>query len=211
MTEALVDVWGDTEIVDFSEIPIEKLRSILVREGPYYPIVPGSDNPYRDGYVTDAPKKPRASYLMFQCTMRSYFQKRHPDASLTELMTIIGDRWRTLSDAERQSYLQLAKEEAEQYEAERTKMEKAQKPNEVWQPFRRCYQVLDRLSQDSFADIFLEPVDLNEFPDYEEYIDTPMDLRTVRENLEKKKYFAVEQFARDMRRVSKMSNQRVRD
>ena len=194
--------WGDDEILDFTTIPLQKLRNILVREGPHYPVVKESDNPYRDGYVTDPPKKPRASYLMFQCTMRSYFQKRHPDASLTELMSIIGDRWRSLSDAERELFMQLAKEETEQFEAEKAKMEKAQKPNEVWQPFRRCHKVLDRLVLDSFADIFLEPVDLKEFTDYEDIIDIPMDLHTVRTNLENKKYFSVEQFARDMRRVS---------
>ncbi|GKY91232.1 hypothetical protein MPSEU_000095800 [Mayamaea pseudoterrestris] len=199
--ETVSDEWGEEIITDFSTIPIEKLRRILVREGPYYPIIEGSDNPYRDGYLTDAPKKPRASYLMFQCSMRSYFQKLHPEAPLTELMTIIGDAWRALSDSGREAFVQLAKEESDQYEAERVKMEKAQRPNEVWQPYRRCYQVVDRLAQDSFADIFLEPVDLKDFPDYEEFIDTPMDLRTVRENLEKKKYFAVEQFARDMRRI----------
>ena len=139
---------------------------------------------------------------MFQCTMRAYFQKQHPDSSLTELMSIIGDAWRNLSEEGREIFVRLAKEESDQFDQERAKLERAQRPNEVWQPFRRCYQVLDRLAQDSFADIFLEPVDLKEFPDYEEYIDIPMDLRTVRENLEKKKYFAVEPFARDMRRVS---------
>ena len=61
--------------------------------------------------------------------------------------------------------------------------------------------VLDRLSKDSFAEIFLEPVNLNEFTDYTEYVDTPMDLSTVRTKLMTKKYQGPENFARDMRKV----------
>lgn len=78
---------------------------------------------------------------------------------------------------------------------------KAQKPNEVWQPMRRCLMVLDRLSKDSFADIFLEPVNTSDFPDYEEVIDSPMDLATVRQRLQTRKYQVPEQFARDMRKI----------
>jgi hypothetical protein len=81
-------------------------------------------------------------------------------------------------------------------------LEKAQRPNGLWQPIRRCRMVLDRLSKDSFADIFLEPVDLNEFTDYGEYVDSPMDMATVRKKLATKKYQGPENFARDMRKVS---------
>lgn len=192
--------WSDGEI-DYSTITLEKLRAIVARDGPYYPVVEGSDNPYRDGYVTEPPKKPRASYLFFQCTMRSYYQRLYPNAVQSELMTILGAAWGKMSEEERAPYLQLANEESKQYEKERVMLEKAQRPNEVWQPLRRCYQVLDRLSKDSFAEIFLEPVDTEEFPDYLELIDNPMDLGTVRTKLATKKYQAAEQFARDMRRV----------
>ena len=196
------DDWTDEDI-DFAEIPMDKLREIVSRDGPYYPVVEGSNNPYRDGYVTEPPKKPRASYLFFQCTFRSYYQKRNPNATTqAEIMTILGDAWRSMSDEERAPFLQLAKEEAEQYEKERALMEKAQKPTEVWQPLRRCREVLERLAKDSFADIFLEPVDIEDFPDYDEIIDSPMDISTVRNKLENRKYQAPEQFARDMRRVS---------
>ena len=84
-------------------------------------------------------------------------------------------------------------------------LEKAQKPNGVWQPLRRCRQVLERLAKDSFASIFLEPVNLEDFPDYEEVIDVMMDLGTVRQRLETRKYQAPEQFARDLRRVRTLS------
>lgn len=194
------DDWSDMQDLDYTKLSLDRLRAIANRE-PFYPIVEGSDNPYRDGYIKEPPKKPRASYLFFQSCMRSYYQKRNSRLSQAEIMTLMGDTWRNLSDLEKEPFQQLAKEESEQYDKERVLMEKAQRPTEVWQPLRRCLMVLDRLVTDSFSEIFLEPVDLEEFPDYQELIDSPMDLATVREKLKTKKYIAPEQFARDVRKV----------
>ena len=191
--------WPDK--VDFHNIDIEFLRKLLKQEPPYYPVLKGSDNPYRDGYITEPPKKPRASYLFFQCTIRSYFAKLHPKAVQSELMSMLGEAWRTMNDKDKQPFQILAEEESKQYEREKALLEKAQKPNGVWQPLRRCREVLERMASDSFAAIFLEPVGLDEFPDYEEHIDNPMDLGTIRKRLVDRKYLAPEQFARDMRRV----------
>lgn len=197
-----IDFGDEGEDIDYSTLSIDKLRKIAYKDGPYYPVVEGCDNPYRDGYITEPPKKPRASYLFFQATIRSYYSKRNPNLSVSELMALLGDKWRGMSEQEQAPFIQLAREEAEQYEKERALMEKAQKPNEMWQPHRRCLMVLDRLSKDSFAEIFLEPVDLDEFPDYEEHIDFPMDLGTIRQKLADRKYQAPENFARDVRKVS---------
>lgn len=117
-------------------------------------------------------------------------------------MTLLGDKWRGMNEEQQAPFIQLAREEAEMYEKERALMEKAQLPKEMWQPLRRCLMVLDRLCNDSFAEIFLEPVDLDEFPDYEELIDSPMDLGTIRQKLSDRKYQAPENFARDVRKVS---------
>ena len=198
-----VDGWGDGEI-DFSSLTLERLRELVDKDGSYYPRIEGSTNPYRDGYVTEPPKKPRASYLFFQCTMRWYFAKLNPNASQGELMTILGDKWKAMTEAEQLPFIELAREEAKQYENEKMLLEKAQKPNEVWQPIRRCLMVLDRVSNDSFANIFLEPVDLKDFPDYLDVVDQPMDLGTVRTKLKNKKYQSPEQFARDVRKVGKI-------
>ena len=117
-------------------------------------------------------------------------------------MTLLGDTWRSMSQEEQAPYIQLAKEEADQFEKERVMMEKAQRPNELWQPIRRCLMVLERLTNDSYSTIFMEPVSLEDFPDYTEVIDQPMDLGTIRKKLLTKKYQAPEIFARDMRKVS---------
>ena len=94
-------------------------------------------------------------------------------------MTMMGSKWQSMTDEEKEPFLQMARDESKQYDKERALMEKAQKPNSVWQPLRRCRMVLERLAKDSFADIFLEPVDPEDFPDYEEVIDAPMDIGTV--------------------------------
>jgi Bromodomain/HMG (high mobility group) box len=187
--------------MDYKTASIDHLRRILNKEGTYYPIMEGCDNPYRDGYVTEPPKKPRASYLFFQATVRSYMGKQHPKAPQAELMVMLGEIWRAMDDNEKLPWLSLADEELKQYAKEKVLLEKAQKPNGVWQPIRRCLQVLDRLCKDSFADIFLEPVNTDDFPDYDELIDVKMDLGTVRQRIASRKYQGPEQFARDMRRV----------
>lgn len=196
-----VEDWNENEDIDFSQLTLEKLCNIVEKDGSYYPKIEGCDNPYRDGYITEPPKKPRASYIFFQCTMRSYFAKRNPKATQGELMTILGEQWNAMTEAEQAPFIELAKEESKEYEKERALMEKAQRPNEMWQPTRRCLMVLERLAKDGFANIFLEPVGLDEFPDYEELIDQPMDLGTIRIKLKNRKYQAPEQFARDMRKV----------
>lgn len=56
-------------------------------------------------------------------------------------MTIIGNHWHSMTEEERQPFVELAKEEAKQYEREKALMERAQRPNEMWQPIRRCLMV----------------------------------------------------------------------
>ncbi len=179
----------------------EEIMRILNKDGPYYKVVEGSDNAYRDGYVTEPPKKPRASYLFFQGVYRSMYQRRNKGASVGEIMTMLGDKWRSMTDEQQAPFIELAKEEVVEYEKQRRLLEKAQRPNGLWQPIRRCRMVLDRLVKDGFAEVFLEPVSLIDFPDYTEYVDHPMDLGTIRKKLDSKKYQGPENFARDMRKV----------
>jgi hypothetical protein len=192
----------DEEIGEPGTLTKEQIMRILNKEGPYYPTVEGSNNPYRDGYITEPPKKPRASYLFFQGVYRSVFQKKNKGASVGEVMKQLGESWGSLSEEEQAPFIELAKEEVTEYEKQRVLLEKAERPTELWQPLRRCLMVVDRLSSDSFAEIFLEPVDLEDFPDYMEYVETAMDLGTIRTKLNNRKYMGPEQFARDMRKVS---------
>ena len=186
-------------------LTIDQLRKFANRDGPYYPVIEGSDNPYRDGYVTEPPKKPRPSYLFFQSTYRGIYQKKNSGKSVKEIMKIVGDDWQALGEEGQAPFVQLGQEELAQYEKEKIKLEKAQKASEVWQWQRRCEKVIERLSDDSFSDIFQEPVDTDDFPDYLDVVDSPMDLETVRKKLKtrdwKTKYQSPENFARDMRKI----------
>ena len=181
---------------------IETLRRIMNSQDPYYPTYPGSDNAYRDGYITEPPRKPRPSYLIFQGIYRGYYDKQNPGLSLSKKMQILGDDWKSLSEEAQAPFIQIANEELAQFEREKVLLEKAQRPKQVWQPIRRCQAVLDRLKADPMALIFLEPVDTNMFTDYLDIVDEPMDLNTLGENLKKiKNYEGPETFARDARRV----------
>lgn len=156
-------------------------------------------------FYQQPPKKPRPSYLFYQGIYRSWFAKRNPGASVAEIMQMLGDSWRELTEDQQAPYFQLAKEESEQYEKEKLLLERAQRPTEVWQPIRRCQAVLDRLCNDPMASIFLEPVDTSIYTDYLDIIDSPMDLGTVRENLKaQKNYMGPESFARDVRKVRRL-------
>jgi hypothetical protein len=190
------------ELEDPGVVSMDKLRGIIAKDGPYYAVFEGSDNAYRDGHITTPPRKARPSYLFFQACYRATYLKRFPGSVQSEIMSRMGDKWRTMTEEEQAPFIQLAKEESEQFEKEREMMEKAQKPNEMWQPIRRCRMLLDHLVADGFSNIFLEPVNMAEFPDYDEYVDQPMDLGTVRTKLENRKYQAPENFARDIRKVS---------
>lgn len=184
---------------------IEDLRRIVTQDDPYYPSYPGSHNAYADGYFTEPPRKPRPSYLFYQGIYRSYFGKQNPNATLPQIMTMLGDSWRALGEEGQAPYVQCANEETASFEREKALLERAQRPTEMWQPIRRCRAVLDRLCDDPFVSIFLEAVDTDVYTDYLDIVDVPMDLSTVREKLKSvKNYMGPEVFARDVRKVRQL-------
>ncbi|XP_011333353.2 PH-interacting protein isoform X2 [Ooceraea biroi] len=68
-----------------------------------------------------------------------------------------------------------------------------------WRP--ACLQLLDTLWQCEDSIPFREPVDRFEHPEYHQIIDTPMDLRTVKEDLLGGNYEMPSEFAKDMRLI----------
>ena len=95
-------------------------------------------------------------------------------------------------------FLAVKSDISRKIEKERQMMERAQKPNELWQSTRRFAQVLKRLWADVFSAVFQEAVDTNVFLDYCDIIDTLIDLGTVKSKLLSKKYQAPEVFAQDV-------------
>ncbi len=78
------------------------------------------------------------------------------------------------------------------------------KEDPTWRPFTRCMRVLEKLEENTWCDIFREPVELEHFPDYTSIVDQPMDLGTIREKLEPPCSYrrnSPDDFARDVRQV----------
>lgn len=66
---------------------------------------------------------------------------------------------------------------------------------------RECRDLLELLWQCDDTTPFREPVDVIEHPDYHQIIDTPMDLRTIKEDLLGGNYSNPEDFAKDVRLI----------
>lgn len=54
-----------------------------------------------------------------------------------------------------------------------------------WLPFVRCRYVFNKILEDENSDAFIDPVDLEEYPEYTDTVEMPMDLFTIRKELEK--------------------------
>lgn len=67
--------------------------------------------------------------------------------------------------------------------------------------FVMCQKLMNELVNHEDSWPFLEPVDLAENPDYLQFVQKPIDLGTIKKNLDDKAYEAVEDFAADVRRV----------
>lgn len=57
---------------------------------------------------------------------------------------------------------------------------------------------LDQLEERDTNRIFTQPVDLEEVPDYLDYIEHPMDFSTMRKKLEEHQYLTLDDFERDL-------------
>ncbi|XP_064412563.1 PH-interacting protein [Latimeria chalumnae] len=66
---------------------------------------------------------------------------------------------------------------------------------------RQCQELLDLIFQCEDSEPFRQPVDLLEYPDYRDIIDTPMDFGTVKETLEAGNYESPMELCKDVRLV----------
>ncbi|RUS23026.1 hypothetical protein BC937DRAFT_93382, partial [Endogone sp. FLAS-F59071] len=63
---------------------------------------------------------------------------------------------------------------------------------------RKAQKILQKLRSNEAASIFVEPVDLDEFPTYPTIIKKPIDLRTISEKLESGQYSSFQEFVDDI-------------
>lgn len=65
-----------------------------------------------------APKRARGSYVIFTCDYRPKIMTENPGIKFTDLGTILGEKWRNLSEEERKRYDDLAQEDKVRFAAE---------------------------------------------------------------------------------------------
>ncbi|KAG2150330.1 uncharacterized protein EDB93DRAFT_1142864 [Suillus bovinus] len=66
--------------------------------------VPGKKKREKKAKDPNAPKGPASAYILFQNDIRSAYKKEHPDMSHKELLRLIGDQWKTLSEDKKDFY-----------------------------------------------------------------------------------------------------------
>ncbi|XP_073928735.1 bromodomain and WD repeat-containing protein 1 isoform X2 [Castor canadensis] len=66
---------------------------------------------------------------------------------------------------------------------------------------KQCKELVNLIFQCEDSEPFRQPVDLVEYPDYRDIIDTPMDFGTVRETLEAGNYHSPLEFCKDIRLI----------
>ncbi|XP_062982693.1 bromodomain and WD repeat-containing protein 1 isoform X3 [Elgaria multicarinata webbii] len=66
---------------------------------------------------------------------------------------------------------------------------------------RQCMELVNLIFQCEDSEPFRQPVDLDQYPDYREIIDTPMDLGTVKETLEAANYDTPMELCKDIRLI----------
>ncbi|XP_042312358.1 bromodomain and WD repeat-containing protein 1 isoform X1 [Sceloporus undulatus] len=66
---------------------------------------------------------------------------------------------------------------------------------------KQCMELINLIFQCEDSEAFRQPVDLDQYPDYREIIDTPMDLGTVKETLEAGNYDTPMELCKDVRLI----------
>nr|3Q2E_A Chain A, Bromodomain and WD repeat-containing protein 1 [Homo sapiens] len=66
---------------------------------------------------------------------------------------------------------------------------------------KQCKELVNLIFQCEDSEPFRQPVDLVEYPDYRDIIDTPMDFGTVRETLDAGNYDSPLEFCKDIRLI----------
>jgi len=62
-----------------------------------------------------APKKPLTAYLLFSNSVRAQSRTENPELKMTQIAKVIGQKWKALTDEERQKWMDLAVKEKEEY------------------------------------------------------------------------------------------------
>ena len=92
-------------------------------------------------------------------------------------------------------FLNLRKREQRKREIAQTTIEIKELELDPFQVF--LCKIMDQLQENDIQDIFAEPVDIRDVPDYLDHIKTPMDFSTMRKKLVNLEYGSLDQLEAD--------------
>jgi len=67
----------------------------------------------------NAPKRPASSYILFQNEVRKELKEQHPNLSNSDLLGMISEQWKHMSDEQKETYNQAMKTAKTQYSEEK--------------------------------------------------------------------------------------------
>ncbi|KAG2228050.1 hypothetical protein INT45_012074 [Circinella minor] len=69
----------------------------------------------------NAPKRGLSAYMFFSQAQRTNVQQENPDAAFGQIGKILGERWKSMSEDDKQPYKDKAEADKKRYEAEKAK------------------------------------------------------------------------------------------
>jgi len=118
---------GDEEKEKFVRLSEKDRKRHEAEMRNYQPPPPASDSDSDNEGATrkkkkkkdpNAPKRPITAYFFFAADVRPQIKKENSDMSITEIATIIGQKWRKLKDEEKVPYEEQASKDKERYNRE---------------------------------------------------------------------------------------------
>ena len=68
---------------------------------------------------SDGPKKPKSGFMFYSQERRVTLKEEQPSLSITDASKVIGAEWKSLSDADKQKYLDLGEADRKRYADEK--------------------------------------------------------------------------------------------
>ena len=66
----------------------------------------------------NAPKRPTSAYFFYAGDVRPGIREENPDMKITEVMSLIGEKWRELEEEDKKPYEEQAAKDRKRYEKE---------------------------------------------------------------------------------------------
>lgn len=78
---------------------------------------------------SNKPKRGKSAYIFFCSDRRPYIKEENPQLNTKEITSILGKQWKSLSNDEKQPFLELAEEDKQRYEKEKTEWNSSKEDN----------------------------------------------------------------------------------